>query len=159
MGGVDAGAETVGRSAARVVVLDSDDRVLLLHARDSHRPDEPYWLTPGGGVEDGEDLITCAARELHEETGLRLDRRALAGPVRRETVEFPFEGMWFRQEQEYFVARVGGGADVAPAALSVFERRSWLGYRWWALSELEASAERYYPEDLPELLRELGVSG
>ena len=29
------------------------------------------------------------------------------------------------------------------------------GYRWWSAADLEATAERYYPAELPSLLRSL----
>src|SRR5512142_3012784 len=155
--GTEAGPETgLDRRAARLLVLDPDDRVLLLRLHDSHRPDQPYWLTPGGGVEDGEELIGCAVRELYEETGLRVAPSALVGPVHRETVEFRFEGDWYRQEQEFFTVRAERDWPVRPTALTEVERRVWLGYRWWTVAELEASTDRYYPEELPDLLRSVG---
>src|SRR3954466_9737179 len=55
------------RRSARVLLVDGSDRVLLLRLRDHGGH---IWLTPGGGVQDGEPLAEAAARELREEGGL-----------------------------------------------------------------------------------------
>ncbi len=56
--------------AAGAVVRDDDGRVLLvLRARD---PSRGRWSIPGGRVEPGETLEQAAAREVLEETGLRV---------------------------------------------------------------------------------------
>ncbi|HLL67089.1 MAG TPA: NUDIX domain-containing protein [Micromonosporaceae bacterium] len=145
---------SIPRLAARVLLLDAADRVLLLQAVDPARPDEPYWVTPGGGLDPGEDPAAAAARELHEETGLMLAPQDLGAPVRHEAIEFPFDGTWYRQEQQYFAARVDAWT-VAPAALSAVEAATWRGSRWWSARELEDTGERYYPADLPEVLQQL----
>jgi hypothetical protein len=41
---------------------------------------------------------------------------------------------------------------------SDIERDSVDGHRWWSVEELEATADRYYPVDLPDLLRSAAVS-
>ena len=53
--------------SARVAVLDGD--AILLCAVGV----ENYWETPGGRPEAAEDPPVAAARELREETGLRVD--------------------------------------------------------------------------------------
>ena len=64
-------AFTFRRRAARVVLLDSDKRVLLLRARDpANRAKPPWWEIPGGGMEWGETSDEAARRELLEETGI-----------------------------------------------------------------------------------------
>ncbi|PGH46245.1 ADP-ribose pyrophosphatase YjhB, NUDIX family [Micromonospora sediminicola] len=139
------------RRAARVLLVDASDRVLLFQGSDPARPDHRYWFTPGGGLDPGETPAEGAARELAEETGLRLAPAELGAPVWSETVEFPFDGVWYRQEQEFFLARVSGW-EVDTAGFDAVERASVHGHRWWTVGELTATADRYYPPDLADRL-------
>lgn len=41
------------RTSARVVLLDEQDRVLLMRGHDPKTPDLPFWFTVGGGIEPG----------------------------------------------------------------------------------------------------------
>ena len=52
------------RQTARVLPVDPEGRVLLLHGWDPRRPEAPFWFTIGGGAEPGESLPEAAAREL-----------------------------------------------------------------------------------------------
>jgi 8-oxo-dGTP diphosphatase len=54
----------------RLIVADAAGRVLLLRRPAAEGIDA--WCLPGGKVEAGETIETAAARELLEETGLRL---------------------------------------------------------------------------------------
>jgi 8-oxo-dGTP pyrophosphatase MutT (NUDIX family) len=146
--------EAISRRAGRVLLVDGDGRVLLLHGRDPGRPGHEYWFTPGGGLGPGETTAAGAARELSEEVGLAVDPADLGAPVWREATEFPFDGRWYRQEQEFFLLRVDSW-QVDTSGFDEVEVASIDGYRWWSAAELEATAERYYPAELPSLLRSL----
>ena len=61
------------RLFAGVILVDRGGR-LLLQERDEHPVIDPEkWGPPGGHLEPGEDPAVGAARELEEETGVRLD--------------------------------------------------------------------------------------
>ena len=57
------------RSAAIVV---KDEAVLLVKHKDPVDGFE-WWVPPGGGLEDGENIYDCAKRETYEETGLTVE--------------------------------------------------------------------------------------
>jgi 8-oxo-dGTP diphosphatase len=61
------------RHAARAIVLDDDDRILLCRFAFPHPKDKVVWAAPGGGVEPGETVLAALRRELHEEVGLIVD--------------------------------------------------------------------------------------
>ncbi len=171
-----AGRALLLRTAARVLLLDGAGRVLLMRGFDPADPGRRrYWFTVGGGTEPGERLHEAAVRELHEETGLAVAHEDLHGPVWHEVVEFGFEQWWVRQSQEYFVVRLPGGPDgapawqPAPAALEPSEVATVDRWAWWSVEQLRAHAqgtahdgpgepdELTYPPELPDLVeRHLG---
>lgn len=149
------------RPAARVVLLDNHDRVLLLRAASSEVEDSFYWLTTGGGVEPGETVAEAAVREVAEETGLHVEVDALRGPLwwRRAIVHFDWRT--FEAEETYFVASVAS-FDPRHDGFTELEKRTIVESRWCSpadVMELERVGERVYPPGLAELLPEaLGVA-
>jgi 8-oxo-dGTP pyrophosphatase MutT (NUDIX family) len=145
---------TPRRRSARIVLADPSGRVLLFRGIDPVTPDAPFWFTPGGGVENGEDLRATAVRELREETGLRADGDRLVGPAWIRRVSFPFDGETYHGEEWFFLARVGQ-ADVDAVRQDGFtelETRTIQGHRWWTQRELRSTTEVIYPEQLGEYL-------
>ncbi|MTK01913.1 NUDIX domain-containing protein [Micromonospora sp. CP22] len=140
------------RCAARVLLVDAADRLLLFRGSDPARPDDGrWWFTPGGGLDPGETYAEGAVRELAEETGLRLSVAEVGEPVHADVVEFSFDGVWYRQEQRFFLVRVSAH-QVDTAGFSEVERGSVDRYRWWSIDELTGTTERCYPLDLAEVL-------
>jgi 8-oxo-dGTP pyrophosphatase MutT (NUDIX family) len=144
-------ARPAERRAARVLVLDVDDRILLLEGRDSTRPEVgTWWFTPGGGIDAGETPAEAARREVREEVGIELGE--LGAVVHERTTEFDFEAVHYRQREVFYLARVPRGTRPSPAHLTPMEKRSLLGARWWEIDALAASGATVYPEGLPALL-------
>ena len=139
------------RRAARVLLVDRDGRVLLQNCCDPADDAASWWNTTGGGIDEGETAAQAAARELREETGLRVGADDVGEVVHRRLTEFSFGGDSFRQTEEYFLVRTDA-FDAAPTAHSDIEMQSVLGLRWWTREELRTTSERVYPEELVEVL-------
>ncbi|WP_033343859.1 NUDIX hydrolase [Catenuloplanes japonicus] len=142
----------VPRRAARVLLVDEAGRVLLFRGVDPGRPGEPYWFTIGGGLDADETPAEAARRELREEAGLDVPVEALGSPVHAEVTEYPFDHVWYRQEQEFFLLRTAG-FDVDTSGFDDVERATTLEHRWWPVDELDSAADPVHPDGLAELLR------
>ncbi|OJF10444.1 NUDIX hydrolase [Couchioplanes caeruleus] len=142
----------IERRAARVLLVDAGERVLLLHGGDPARPGLRWWFTPGGGLDEGETPAQGAARELFEETGLRLDPAELGEPVHHEVTEFSYDGRQYRQDQHFFLHRVPAW-EVDFAGFDAQERQTITEHRWWTLTEIDGTDAEIYPPGLTGLLR------
>src|SRR5262245_51033119 len=63
------GAPPAPRPSARVLLFDPQDRLFLVCYR-SPKTGKRWWITVGGGLDDGESYEEAALRELQEETGI-----------------------------------------------------------------------------------------
>ncbi len=131
------------RPACRAIII-KDNKILL-----SHEKHTGVYLTPGGGIENGESLEACVMREVREETGFTVR------PIRPFAVfkEYFFEKLFVNN---YFVCEVTGEGEqslteneilhgVEPEwvelenALAVFG-----GYKSIADDEIAAQYQREY---------------
>ncbi|MFF2964994.1 NUDIX hydrolase [Streptomyces sp. NPDC057963] len=143
---------TEKRKVARVVLLDPDDRILLVHGFEPEDPGSTWWFTPGGGLEGEETREQAALRELAEETGIT---QVELGPLLWQRMcSFPFDGRRWEQDEWYYLARTTQTATDT-SGLTGLEQRSVTGLRWWTSAELSAARETVYPTRLAELLRTL----
>lgn len=150
----------VPRVGARLILLDDDDRVLLIEERfESPRERWRHWLTPGGGVEAGESLAAAATREVVEETGIRIELPPDAAEVHRQRRAWSWAGVTYDQVDHYFAARVAAPFEPVPAALTEIELQTVVGARWWRAADIRASSEVFVPPDLADVVDALVAPG
>lgn len=130
---------TLHRTTARVLPVSSVGQVLLLHGWDPVEPDAPFWFSVGGALEPGEDHPTAAAREMLEETGVRIDPATLV-VLGTAPAEFDWGEFHLVQEQTWFACPLeptGTHFDnLEEAEVGTIDEA-----RWWAPDELRASGE------------------
>jgi 8-oxo-dGTP pyrophosphatase MutT (NUDIX family) len=143
--------ERVERSAVRVVLFDCAGSILLLSTRDFSNAGFPRsWEIPGGGLLPAEAPCAGAAREVLEETGIRLRPEDLNGPFWRRDVIYTYRGERRLQHETIFTASIDDRAPpIDTKGREPFELQDHLTYRWWAFEELQASAALFYPRSLP----------
>jgi 8-oxo-dGTP pyrophosphatase MutT (NUDIX family) len=108
------------------------------------------WITPGGGVDEGESHVAGAIRELFEETGLQVDD--VGEPVHTISGQAVFsDGHVQTTYAEFFLVRT-----------QAFEisRENWLDYehddirdvRWWTLEQLRQTDDDIGPVNLADII-------
>lgn len=151
------------RRTARLLVVDPDDRVLLMrialgHAAETRASDtdNELWVTLGGRIEPGESVLAAAERELHEETGIT---NARVGPI-----------VWYGEQvleingaprllRENFVLARCPASCLTDSGWTEEERQAIAEMRWWSLPDMSAASKNIKPPRLAELLRNLLKNG
>ena len=140
------------RYAARVLVLDAENHLLMFRFTPDDRP--PLWATAGGELEPGESFEDGARRELFEETGIDADPGAVISE--RESDFTTFDGEAVHAVERYFVVRVADRTldfeRHTQTELAVMQH-----HEWWTVERLHeiAKVEDVYLENLEALFVKL----
>jgi len=143
--------EPTPRYAARVVLLDESDRVLLVRFRDPESG-RTWWATPGGALEPGETHEAAALREIREETGLLSLDLGLCIWTREQ--EITIRGQAYLQIERIFPAQVAH-FEARATQLEEFEQGRFKELRWWSLDEIDVAGVEVSPRSLTALVRQL----
>ena len=102
------------RSGVGIVVLNKDNKVFVAKRIDNPKD---FWQMPQGGVDEGEDFLSAAYRELEEETNIKNVKliKELDGMT---TYELPknllgiiWKGKYRGQKQKWFLMKFLGNDD------------------------------------------------
>ena len=118
------------RSGVGIVLLNKENKVFV-----AKRIDNPknFWQMPQGGVDEGEDFLKAAYRELEEETSIKNVEliKELAGTI---TYELPdrllgliWKGKYRGQKQKWFLMRYLGNDNEININT---EKPEFLDWKW-----------------------------
>ena len=143
------------RETARVLLVDSKKRVFLLKTHfDPEVQLPPRWITPGGGIDNGESPAEAAVRELSEETGLVVTQEELGGQVWQSSGIWTWgDGINSHSYVDYFFELKIDEFQLDTSGWTDDEHRDVLEYRWWSLQDLIDSGESVGPRDLLDFLK------
>lgn len=113
--------------AASAVVADEQGRILV-----QRRSDNGLWALPGGGMEYGESIGECAAREVAEETGYEARMLYVVGVYSDPAHVWAYSDGEVRQE--FSVCMAG---EVTGGALATSDES--IEVAWMTPAEIEAA--------------------
>lgn len=138
------------RRGVRLVVTDGTS-VLLLADSDPGIPGSRWYVTPGGGIDEGESPADAALRELAEETGLRIAASELVGPVMERTAVHGYSDQILSQHELFYVVR-HAVFEPDPSGYTEAEKITLTGHVWLPLDAVATSDVPVWPAELAEVV-------
>lgn len=142
------------RRATRLVVLTdtpAGPEVLLFEDSDPGVADRRWWVTPGGGIDPGEDEVAAGLRELTEETGWRAGAADLIGPLATRRAVHGYSDQILAQHESFYAVWTDR-FTVDTSGHTPDEQITLQSWRWWPLAELRATDAWIWPHYLPDLV-------
>ena len=146
------------RNGVGIIVLNNDNKILVAKRIDNSKN---FWQMPQGGVDDGEDFLSAAYRELEEETSIKNVEliKELDGML---TYELPthllgkiWKGKYRGQKQKWFIMRFLGNDDDINLKT---DKPEFLEWKWIDLSmitEVVVDFKKHVYNELQEKIKKI----
>ena len=146
------------RSGVGIIVLNKDNKVFV-----AKRIDNPknFWQMPQGGVDEGEDFLKAAYRELEEETNIKNVEliKEFNGTI---TYELPdrllgiiWKGKYKGQKQKWFLMRFTGEEKEINIKTKNPEFLDWKWIELDQITEIVVDFKLHVYKELKEKVKEI----
>lgn len=124
------------RSGVGIVVLNKDNKIFVAKRIDNPKD---YWQMPQGGVDEGEDFLSAAFRELEEETSIKNVKlikeidEMISYELPKNLLGIIWKGKFKGQKQKWFLMRyLGKDEDINIKT----KNPEFLDWKWIELDEI-----------------------
>lgn len=142
------------RKSSRAIVLNKQNQIFLFcYTFDFFAEKQSVWITPGGGLEEGESFEEALERELFEELGIRLSEPAPFVFFRTPFYELK-NGETVRSEERFYLVDCDD-MSFSYIGWSESEMKRMTAGKWWSAEEIKKSEETFFSEDVIEIIERL----
>ncbi|MBQ8315756.1 MAG: NUDIX domain-containing protein [Lachnospiraceae bacterium] len=142
------------RKSSRAIVLNKQHQIFLFrYTFDFFAEEQSVWITPGGGLEEGESFEEALEREVYEELGIKLTEPASFAFYRTPLYELK-NGETVRSEERFYLIYCDE-KSFSYDGWSDSETRRMTAGKWWSVEEIRKSTEKFFSEDVVEILERL----
>ena len=144
------------RKSSRAIVLNKQNQIFLFrYTFDFFAEMESIWITPGGALDEGESFEEALKRELFEELGIELSGTDSMPQI---YYRFPLyelkSGETVQSEERFYLVRLDE-TEFSYAGWTESENKRMTSGKWWSLEEIKTSGEKFFSEDILEILERL----
>jgi len=146
------------RSGVGIVILNKKNEVFVAKRIDNKKN---FWQMPQGGVDEGEDYLVAAYRELEEETNIKNVEliKELDGLISYDLPEnllgIIWKGKYRGQEQKWFVVRFLGNDNEIDIKTKNPEFCEWKWIDLENITDLVVDFKLHVYEDVKKKLKEI----
>lgn len=150
----EGGEGMITRKSARAIVLNKQHQIFLFrYTFDFFAEKQSVWITPGGGLEEGEAFEDALAREVYEEMGVRLTEPAPFVFYRTPLYELK-NGETVQSEERFYLVYCED-MSFSCDGWSESEAKRMTAGKWWSVEEIRESGAKFFSEDIIRILERL----
>ncbi|MBO6489344.1 MAG: RNA pyrophosphohydrolase [Pelagibacteraceae bacterium] len=145
------------RLGVGIVLLNSDNKVFVGKRIDNS---VNFWQMPQGGVDDNENLLYAANRELKEETGVKSTKLIkeidnwLIYELPKNLLGKIWKGKYRGQKQKWFIMRFVGDEEEINIKTKNAEFKEW---KWIDVNQLLNVVVRFKHDVYKTIVKELNI--
>jgi len=146
------------RSGVGIIVLNKNNKVFVAKRIDNQKN---FWQMPQGGVDDGENFLTAAYRELEEETSIKNVKliKEIEGTTTYELPEnllgIIWKGQYKGQKQKWFLMRFLGSDNDINIKTNKPEFSAWKWVNLEEITDLVVNFKLHVYKELKEKVKKI----